>query len=100
MVFSRGLFPREMWATRPWLELDAWRKRWTPTEWQQYLLDGESQVEIRSLRQYTHTGRPLDSGEFIASLEQSTARPLAARKGGRPKKPTVDSRQLALKVIA
>jgi putative transposase len=84
----------------PWLEMDLWNRRWTAAEWREYLRDGESQVEIRALRQYTHTGRPLGSPEFVATLEESTARPLAARKGGRPKKPQTSSHQLALKVIA
>jgi putative transposase len=84
----------------PWLEMDLWNRRWTAAEWREYLRDGESQVEIRALRQYTHTGRPLGSPQFVATLEESTARPLAARKGGRPKKPPTSSHQLALKVIA
>src|SRR5258706_6387442 len=37
-----------------------------------------------TVRQYTHTGRPLGSEEFVANLEHSTLRALAPRKAGRP----------------
>jgi hypothetical protein len=80
--------------------MNPWSQRWSPAEWRQFLLDGESPVDICALRQYTHTGRPLGTPEFVATLEESTARLLAPRKGGRPKKPRTDSHQLALKVPA
>jgi putative transposase len=75
------------------LELELWQKRWTATEWRDHLAAGESQNDVRALRQSTHTGRPLGTADFIAGLEQATLRPLAPRKGGRPKKPAFDSRQ-------
>jgi REP-associated tyrosine transposase len=84
----------------PWLEMDAWRKRWSPREWLQYVLARESQAEVHALRQYTHTGRPLGSSEFVASLEKSTTRQLAAQKGGRPKKCATHAQQVALQVTA
>ena len=84
----------------PTLELDAWGNRWTAAEWREYLLGASSSAEIRALRQYTHTGRPLGSPEFVATLERSTKRQLAARKGGRPKKPASSGEQLTLKVTA
>jgi len=74
------------------LDMDQWRKRWTAAEWREYLATGESATEAGALRRCTHTGRPLGSSEFVAQLEQTTLRPLAPRKGGRPKKPS-DSRQ-------
>jgi putative transposase len=84
----------------PLLEMDTWRRRWTVSEWRDYLLDGESQGEICALQEYTHTGRPLGSPEFVAMLERSMGRPLAAKKGGRPRRPTTDSQQLGLKGVA
>ena len=75
------------------LELERWRKRWTVAEWREYLGAGESETEVMALRQYTHTGRPLGSAEFVAALEHTTLRPLVPRKPGRPKKLAADTRQ-------
>ena len=49
--------------------------------------------EVATLRQYTHTGRPLGSETFVADLEHSTLRALIPRKAGRPKKRVQDARQ-------
>lgn len=68
------------------LEMEHWRKRWTVAEWAAYLAAGESASDLASVRQYTHTGRPLGSQEFVADLERMTERALAARKVGRPEK--------------
>lgn len=75
------------------LEMEYWRKRWTVTAWQTFLAAGESQPNLTALRRCTHTGRPLGSPEFVATLEQATLRLLAPKKGGRPKKSSPDSRQ-------
>ena len=87
-------------APEPMLEMQRWRKRWTVREWGQFLGDAQSVADQSALRQSTHTGRPLGTPEFVAGLEQLTARPLAPRKGGRPKKPSVDSRQPGLTFVA
>lgn len=84
----------------PMLEMERWRKRWTVDEWHQFLADAESAAEVRALRRCTHTGRPLGSAEFVAALEQTMSRPLLPRKGGRPKKPSSDIRQLNLTSVA
>jgi len=73
------------------LQLDRWQKRWTPSEWRQFLSAGDSHADLTALRQRTHTGRPLGSAEFVAALEKSTFRHLAPSKGGRPRKPTPHS---------
>jgi putative transposase len=75
------------------LEMERWGKRWTAAEWREHLAEGESASDVTALRQYTHTGRPLGSAEFVAALEHSTLRPLIPRKAGRPKKPIPDSKQ-------
>jgi putative transposase len=75
------------------LEMAHWRKRWTATEWIDYLAARESASDVATLRQYTHTGRPLGSEEFVAHLERSTLRALVPRKPGRPKKCEQDARQ-------
>ncbi|MFZ0481276.1 MAG: transposase [Terriglobales bacterium] len=82
------------------LEMGRWQNRWTVAEWREYLGAAVEQDDVRALRQCTHTGRPLGSAEFVAALEQATLRPLAARKGGRPKKPVGDHGQNELTFIA
>ena len=84
----------------PLLEMDRWRKRWTVAEWRRYVSEAESAADLSSLRCFTHTGRPLGSPDFVAGLEELTSRPLALRKGGRPKKPSVDCRQASLIAVA
>jgi REP-associated tyrosine transposase len=81
------------------LEMELWSKRWTVAEWARFLADAESAADVSALRQSTHTGRPLGTPEFVAALEQSTLRPLAPRKGGRPQKPATDSRQPSLTFV-
>jgi putative transposase len=84
----------------PILEMEPWRKRWTAPEWTEHLAAGEPDGDVTILRQYTHTGRPLGSPEFVADLEHSTLRALAARKAGRPKKGMRDSKQETLTFAA
>lgn len=80
------------------LEMERWRKRWTAKEWGQYLEQAESTADLSALRRATYTGRPLGTPAFVAGLEKLTLRPLAPRKGGRPKRSAVDLRQLGLSV--
>src|SRR4051812_13542953 len=35
----------------PILDMERWRKRWTPAEWHQFLSDGESAADVSALRQ-------------------------------------------------
>jgi putative transposase len=75
------------------LQMERWRKRWTAAEWRQHLAAGESASDVATLRQYTHTGRPLGSEEFVAALEHSTLRALVPRHAGRPNKRLRDAKQ-------
>jgi plasmid stabilization system protein ParE len=59
----------------------------------EYLAAGETEAELASIRQCTHTGRPLGTQEFVRALEQSFDRRLVPQKGGRPAKPRQDARQ-------
>jgi len=86
-------------VSNPLLEMQPWRIHWTAAEWREYLT-AESQSDLPALRHCTHTGRPLGTPEFVAALEQSTLRLLAPQKGGRPKKPSLDSPQRNLVLIA
>jgi putative transposase len=74
----------------PVLDLNHWQKRWTVAEWTEYLAARETEDDVAMLRQYTHTGRPLGSKEFVADLERSTLRALAPRTAGRPRKGSQD----------
>ena len=82
------------------LEMERWRKRWTAEEWRHFLSEGESETNVSTLRQCTHTGRPLGSAEFVTKLERAMLRPLAPQKGGRPKKVASDSRQMRVDSVA
>ena len=82
------------------LEMQRWRKRWSVSEWQSFLAEAESPVALDRLRQFTHTGRPLGTAEFVTELEASMFRPLAARKRGRPKAVAPEGRQLRLISVA
>jgi len=82
------------------LEMELWGRRWTASEWREYLAAGESQTDAIALRHCTHTGRPLGTPDFVAALEKSSLRLLAPRKGGRPKKSSTDSKQSSLTFVA
>lgn len=84
----------------PLLEMEPWRKRWTPAGWSQFLLAAESPVELGQLRRSTHTGRPLGTAEFVAAMEKATLRPLPTRKPGRHKRPASNSSQSSLTFVA
>jgi hypothetical protein len=74
----------------------TWRQYWSVARWRTFLGAGETESEVAELRECTHTGRPLGTREFIESLEKITRRRLTPGKGGRPAKPTRDTRQEAL----
>lgn len=82
------------------LEMDRWSKRWTVPEWRAFLSVAETSDDLIALRQFTHTGRPLGSAEFVAALEEQTHRTLAPRKPGRPRQTSTDSRESALTFVA
>jgi putative transposase len=78
-----------------WMEMDTWAGHWNASSWREYLRAGASESEIRSVRQCTHTGRPLGAEEFVKELEERTRRALFPRKGGRPAMAAVaDDRQI------
>jgi putative transposase len=75
------------------LTMEPWKERWDVSRWKAYLLAGQTESEILSVRQSTHTGRPLGTEEFVRELERATERILAPRKGGRPSNKADDERQ-------
>lgn len=78
------------------LDWETWGKRWSPESWKEYLSAGETALEVKSIRQCTHTGRPLGGSGFVKSLEEATQRQLAPRKGGRPRNLSAPKSQTAL----
>ncbi|MEP7353531.1 MAG: transposase [Acidobacteriota bacterium] len=60
-----------------------WDQQWPVRDWARMLREGED--EAASIREATHTGRPLGNKAFIGDLEHRLSRKLAASKGGRPR---------------
>ncbi len=52
-------------------------------DWNEYLAMPERQIELKSLRQQTQSGRPEGDAEFVAKLEAATGRRIRARRPGR-----------------
>jgi len=75
------------------LQMDTWAKRWSIAAWRQFLAETPAESELASVRQCTHTGRPLGTPEFVASLEQVMGCPLAPQKSGRRGKIVGDDKQ-------
>jgi hypothetical protein len=82
------------------LEMQRWRKRWNVREWRSFFSEEDSPAALDRLRQFTHTGRPLGTPEFVTESEASMLRPLAARRRGRPKTVAPDVRQPRLISVA
>jgi hypothetical protein len=75
------------------MELGRWV--WSIPRWLSAttLAAGETETELASIRQCTHTGRPLGTQDFVHALEESMDRRLVPQKGGRPAKRRPDTRQ-------
>jgi putative transposase len=78
------------------LSTELWQAHWTSTTWRDYLAAGETETELASIRECTHTGRPLGTLEFVHALEEAMERRLIPQKGGRPAKATPYVRQADL----
>jgi len=74
-----------------WLTMQPWAQQWNACSWRDYLKAGAPESEAQSVRQCTHTGRPLGSEEFVSEMERKTGRLLAPGKGGRPAQVTGSS---------
>jgi putative transposase len=69
-------------AADPLLSMDWWRRTWDGASWRQYLAEGDSHAEVRAIRRFTHTGRPLGDAGFVEELEELTQRHLRVTRGG------------------
>ena len=52
------------------LDLSAWRKYWSPEDWQEMLLQSEEEKQLTALRLCTRAGKPFGSKEFISKLAE------------------------------
>lgn len=57
-------------------------------DWAAWLRDPDDDNTLTTLRNHTHTGRPLGSEGFITALEEQLGRILRPKSPGRPKKNT------------
>ena len=67
------------------LDFAPFRERFTPDQWRLMLTSNHLADAEDRLRKSTYTGRPVGDPSFIAAAEATLQRPLAPRKGGRPK---------------
>lgn len=68
------------------LDLPGWYNMISAKQWQNALLGGIDDSQLRDLRVNTHTGRPLGSDGFMSKLEKLLGRRLRPLPIGRPKK--------------
>ena len=64
------------------VSMELWAKHWSPASWKAYLDGGETDADLRAVRQSTHTGRPLGDASFVRDLEEATQRSLSPKTGG------------------
>jgi putative transposase len=65
------------------LDLEAWRRDWTPEAWAAEL--GQGEADGAAIREATYAGRVLGGEGFVAELERRLQRRIAPGKAGRPK---------------
>jgi putative transposase len=78
------------------VDLAPWAAEWRPEEWWAHLALPEGEEQAEMIRRATHIGRPLGDSDFVKRLESELHRPLAPKKGGRPRKLQMDEGQEAL----
>jgi putative transposase len=54
----------------PMVDPTLWRAIWTQSSWNDYLASAVEEDETDRIRRTTHTGRPLGSHDFVATLTQ------------------------------
>ncbi len=62
---------------------DPWAARFTAASWREFLEPRWSEAADDVIRQYTHTGRPLGSAQFVDEWERALDRPLSPKRAGR-----------------
>ena len=75
------------------LDFAAWRRRFTPELWSQYLSLGVAEASLlERVREATRIGRPAAEESFLRDLQQQLGRPLLPGKPGRPRKSVTSAR--------
>jgi putative transposase len=71
-------------ADEGWLDFATWRLRFNPQAWKRCLELGLADAQVAErLREATHSGRPLGSGQFLDRLEQEHNAKVRKSKPGR-----------------
>jgi putative transposase len=50
------------------LDMQPWRREWTPAAWRAYLDAAVAPLEADAIRRSTHTGRPLGGPDFVTRI--------------------------------
>jgi len=67
------------------LDMGAWRKLWTPSQWRSLLVRPDDEAGVFRIRRNTSTGRPLATEPTLSRLERRLGRRLRALPVGRPR---------------
>ena len=74
------------------LDLDSWRRDYTPEQWEWALATSVDEEEFRRrIVEATRRGRPLGGTAFVEELEARTGRRLKPMAPGRPRKKVAES---------
>jgi putative transposase len=82
------------------LDMNWWRREWNEGDWTAALQLDPGDRSADAIRRSTYTGRPLGDADFVAGLERTLDRRLAAQRGGRPKKMPQRESQAPLALFA
>jgi len=75
------------------LDMNWWRKEWTPAKWKRELQHAQNDADLSSIRNSLRTGRPLATDRWISRLETKLNRRLRPLPVGRPKKSKTPKKQ-------
>ncbi len=75
------------------LAMARWREMLGGGDWQEALREGITDAQLKEIRRFTTTGRPLGSDSFVSKLETALGRRLRALPVGRPRKKTNQPRK-------
>jgi hypothetical protein len=79
------------------LSMELWQNHWTHASCREYLAAGERETELASIRQCTHTGRPLGTEEFVHALEESMDRRWFLRRAAdQPNRARIQDNQILI----
>lgn len=68
------------------LDVESWRRQWTPEQWREQLREGDDGRTRWKLRAHTARGWPLGTERFLSELERLLGRRVRPLPIGRPRK--------------